>query len=344
MQYPGKESPEFLRHHRLDTSGVGGRSGLTPLDGATRDLLHGMRWRKPPRDPFRFGVAFALALIFHIVLIFVVRYEMQPQPIVPAEVPVSDEDVLQVRLLDAPRPPPAAQVVTPPPTEPPPKVSSPEATRPAPKPVPHREAPAKDAMTATVEAPAPAPATSVAPKLNIYGTDGSITLTPETKGSQPKPDYVQPHPTGDSQIMEHKTAVKYTETRFEKDWAPRDENVINKGLRKAMEKTTVKSTMNLPGGARLHCSTVFFVLPVGCGGDPPPPPSKKDGDVRLNMAPANPLVKDLPDDPNAPPKQTEAQCIAAFRADKPLPQGCPSDTPIKAMDQENAERKRRTGG
>ena len=38
-----------------------------------------------------------------------------------------------------------------------------------------------------------------------------------------------------------------------------------------------------------------------------------------------------------------AERIAAFRADKPLPQGCASDIPLKAMDEENAERDRRAG-
>ncbi|MBB3227518.1 hypothetical protein FHW69_002141 [Luteibacter sp. Sphag1AF] len=342
MQYPGKESPEFLQHHRLEPSVTGGRSGLAPLDADTRNLLHGMRWRKPPRNPFRFGLMFALVLVFHILLLLVARYEMQPRYALPAEPLPNDEDVLQVRLMDAPRPPEAAQTETPPPPPPPPKVRSPEATRPEPRPVPHQEAPSKDAMTATVQAPATPPEPARTPTLNLYGADGSVAV-PQATG-KPMSDYAPPKPKGDSQVMDHRHAVTYTETRFEKAWAPRDENVINKGIRRAMETTTKSTTIALPkGGGRIKCATVFFVLPVGCRGEDPAPPSKKDGDVRLNMAPANPLVKDMPADPDAPPKLTEAQCIAAFRADKPLPQGCATDTPLKAMDQENAELRRRAG-
>jgi hypothetical protein len=174
----------------------------------------------------------------------------------------------------------------------------------------------------------------------LFGADGSIVMPKKGAEGTTQADFVARKPADDSGIMSHKTTVTYTQTRFEKDWAPRDETALGKGLRRAVETTTVKKTIDLGHGVRVKCATVFFVLPVGCGGEDPSKAAAKDGDVRLNMAPANLPVKDLPGQP-APP--TEAECISAFRADKPLPQGCASDIPLKAMDQENAERERRAG-
>ncbi|MET0936545.1 MAG: hypothetical protein ABWX83_11165 [Luteibacter sp.] len=335
MHYPGKAPPSFVEPHRLEPDASSRQRGLVPIDGATLAALHAIRRRPPPRDRVRFTLALVAALVLHIVLVFIVRYEMQPRVQVSFANPNEKPDVLEVRFIEPSRPPPPVADVPPPPpvAEPPPKVRSPEATRPEP-PLPKKK-PEEEQAPPDTTTPA---AASQAPNPDLFGADGSIAM-PKT-GAGSKPDFVPHAPVGDAGIMSHKTTVTYTETRFEKDWAPRDENALSQGVRKVIEKTTVKKTVDMGRGTRINCSTVLFVLPVGCGGEDPSKASKKDGDVRLNMAPANPLVKDLPDQPTPP---TEAQCIAAFRADKPLPQGCATDTPIKAMDQENAERERRTG-
>jgi hypothetical protein len=333
VQYPGKAPPPFVEPHRLEPEASS--RGLVPIDAATLVALHAIGRRPPPRDRVRFTLAVAAALILHIVLIFLVRYEMQPRVLVSFAKPDDHPDVLEVRFIEPARlPPPVADVPPPPPvSEPPPRVRSPEATRPEPprpKKKPEDETP--------VETTAPSPTAAAVPQPALFGTDGSVAMP--TSGVGSKPDFVPRKPTDDTGIMSHKTTVTYTQTRFEKDWAPRDENALSKGVRQVIEKTTVKQTVDLGHGTRINCATVLFVLPAGCSGEDPSKASKKDGDVRLNMAPANLLAKDLPDQPTKP---TEAQCIAAFRADKPLPQGCASDIPLKAMDQENAERERRTG-
>lgn len=327
MQYPGKAPPSFVESHRLAPGELSREGGLAPIDASTIATLRAIGRRPPPRDRVRFTLALVLALVFHIVLIFVVRYEMEPRPLVGFVVPTDKAEVMEVRFIE-PSPPAPAVVTAPPPppvAEPPPKVRSREATRPEP-PRPKPEEPSPPAET-----PAPAP------KLNLFGKDGAIAMP--KAGAPTQADFVPPKPNGDSQIMSHKTTVTYKETRFEKDWAPRDENIVNQGLRKAIEKTTVKKTIDLGHGVRVNCATVFFVLPAGCGGEDPSKASAKVGDSRLNMAPAKPLAPD----PNAPPPPSEAECVASYRRNEMVMAGCPSDTPLKAMDQENAERARRAG-
>ncbi|MET0617079.1 MAG: hypothetical protein ABWZ54_04875 [Luteibacter sp.] len=334
MQYPGKAPPPFVDTHRLDPEDGSRAFGPTPLDADTLAVLRALRRRPPPRNRVRFTLALAAALVLHIVLVVVVRYEMEPRVQVAFFVPRERPDALEVRFIEPAPPPPAVQAPPPPPvSEPPPKVRSPEATRPEP---PAKKKP--DEPAAAENAPA-APATEPAQRPNLFGADGSVAV-PDAGPPRAGSDYTPPRPTDNTGIMSHKTTVTVTQTRFEKDWAPRDENALNKGLRRAIETTTVKKTVDLGHGVRVNCSTVFFVLPVGCGGEDPSKAAKKDGDVRLNMAPANPLVKDTP---GAPPARGDAECIAAYRADERVPEGCPTDTPLKAMDQENAERARRTG-
>ncbi|HEY4293527.1 hypothetical protein [Luteibacter sp.] len=333
MQYPGKAPPPFVESHRLEPEASPRPRGLLPIDAATLVALHAIGRRPPPRERLLRVLAMVAAIILHILLVMVVRYEMQPRLLVGFVPPVDRNDLLEVRFIDPPRPaPPVVEVPPPPAVEPPPKVRSPEATRPEPQRSREPPRPPAEVDTPAPEAQAPRPA--------LFAPDGSIVMPKQGPGATTQADFVARKPTDNSGIMSHKTTVTYTQTRFEKDWAPRDENVLDKGLRRAIETTTVKKTIDLGHGVRIKCATVFFVLPVGCGGEDPSKAAKKDGDVRLNMAPASPLAKDLPGQPTPP---SEAECIAAFRAEKPLPQGCSSDIPLKAMDQENAERERRTG-
>ncbi|MGC1547062.1 MAG: hypothetical protein WA777_00885, partial [Rhodanobacter sp.] len=75
-----------------------------------------------------------------------------------------------------------------------------------------------------------------------------------------------------------------------------------------------------------------------CGMPPAAPPST-DGDERLNMA-STPLAAD----PHAPKPPSVEECIAVYRANKPLPYGCPVDTPTRAVDAELRERAARGSG
>lgn len=336
VQYPGKAPPPFIESHRLAPEDAARPRGLVPLDAATLVALHAIGRRQAPRDRVLRVLAMVAAIILHVFIVMLVRYEMQPRPMAGFVPPVDRDEVLEVRFIEPARPaPPVADVPPPPPVaEPPPKVRSPEATRPEP---PRPKESPKEAVQPETSTPS---VPEQAQRPTLFGSDGSIVMPKQGPGSSTQADFVPRKPTDDSGIMSHKTTVTYTQTRFEKDWAPRDENILNKGLRRAMETTTVKKTIDLGHGTRIKCATVFFVLPVGCGGEDPSKAAAKDGDARLSMAPANPLVKDLPDQPSP---RTEAECIAAFRKDQRLPQGCATDVPLKAMDQENAERERHFG-
>ena len=139
-------------------------------------------------------------------------------------------------------------------------------------------------------------------------------------------------PQGDARIMQHDSPIEYRPTRFADDWN-RGDSSVDQALQKLVDKTTVKKTIRLRGGVRVHCAVSLAMLAGGCGGDPPPPPSAKDGDERLNMAPASSL------DGRAhglKPPSVEA-CIAMYRAGKPLAYGCPVDTPNRAVDAELRE-------
>ena len=287
--------------------------GLSPLDGAARALLRQRRWREPQHERRQRWLALVVAGLLHALFVLVIWQQMQP-PTIRATVRTQADDVLQVRFIT--RAPDTAAAPPPPATPVPPRPRVPSR--------PH-EPPAKNAMTLQVPTPAPA-----APRL--YDEHGQ-PLLPAAAASAPTPDYVQHLPQGDARIMQHRSPVTYQATRFEKDWNS-NSNAIDSALQKLVDKTTVKKTIRLPGGVRIHCGVSLAMLAGGCGGDPPPPPSAKDGDERLSMAPAKPLAGGT----HAPPKPSEEACIAMYRAGKPLAWGCPVDTPNRAVDAELRER------
>jgi hypothetical protein len=107
----------------------------------------------------------------------------------------------------------------------------------------HVEPVSKDAMTVQL----PAAPSSSAPPPQLFDKNGQALL-PATSGSapvSPEPGYVQGRPTGDTQIMQTKDVVKYQSTRFNGDWGKG--NVVDRALQKAVDKTTVTHTFNLPG-------------------------------------------------------------------------------------------------
>jgi hypothetical protein len=183
--------------------------------------------------------------------------------------------------------------------------------------------------------PSPVPPPSAAPRL--YNDNGSVNL-PTGAGNvdTPAPGYVQRAPQGDTQIMRNQNPLKYKSTRLDKYFPPPNENVLQAGLRHALSPLNTQHEVNLPGGTHLKCTFLG-----GCQ-DPPPPPSRKDGDERLSMAPAAPLVKGL----NPPKPISLEQCIAIYRAGDPLPYGCPMDTPNQSADAElrDIQAKAKAGG
>ncbi len=278
--------------------------GLAVLDGALRIARAQRHWHESPVEPAQRRLAWVLALLLHGLFALLTWHAMRPAASAPqAAVP---EEIMQVRLISNST---RAAYAPPPPLAPPP----PPAPRPRQQPAP----PAKNALM--VQTP-PAPA----PRLfDEYGQP----LLPATAASAPMPGYVQRMPQGDTQIMQHDSPVTYRATRLEKDW-DRGDDAIDRALQKLVDKTTVHKTIHLPGGMRIHCAISLAMLAGGCGGDPPPPPSAKDGDERLNMAPA----QSLDDRVHAPKPPSVQACIAMYRAGKPLAYGCPVDTRERAVD------------
>jgi hypothetical protein len=275
---------------------------------ATLARLRQLRWREPPRGYRLVWLVLAVVVLLHLVFAVMVWLAMRPPPSRGGTAaPVTD--VLEVRFIPAATAP-VAQALPPPVSLPPPPQRAPSrrAAEPA----------AKNALSVQL----PAPAASVAPP-RLFDRNGQVIL-PATAGTS-APEYVQHLPQGDSRIMRHDNPVKYQATRFDKDWGRT--SPITDALQKAVDKTTVKHTFSPLPGIHIHCAVSLAMLAGGCGGDPPPPPSAKDGDTRLNMAPA-PLAPN----PNAPKPPSPAECIAMYRAGKPLADGCPSDTPYRATD------------
>jgi hypothetical protein len=312
-----------VEHHRWNAPD-GRDRGLAPLDGETRALLHELRWHRPPRDRRRFWVGASLALAVHLVFVGVTWREMQPRPGEPPP-PRRSGDALQVRFI--PRSVPRA---------PPPPVEAVPPAPPAPPVPPVREAPAKNAMTASLPtspvAPVPAASTATAAP-RLFDADGRALLPESRPAPASTAGYVERGVVGDARVMRHDSPVKYQATRFDEAWDK--SNSLDSALKHAVDKTTVKRTITLAPGLRLHCGVAFAALSGGCGlGDPPSPPSAKDGDERLSMAPARSLAP--PPDPPKPPGEDE--CIKIYRDGKPLPHGCPVDTPTRAVDAELRER------
>lgn len=282
--------------------------GLAAFDWPARARQQQGRWREPSIAPRQHRLALALALLLHAVFVVLIWYGMRAHAVKPAAV-TTPAEVMQVRFITR----------APPVDKPPPPAPLPPAK---PRVVPKTHEPlAKDAM---VVQPPPAPVKPV----QLYDQQGQPRL-PAAAASAPIAGYVQRMPQGDTRIMQHRSAVTYKPTRFEKDWASNG-NALDGALQKLVDNTTMKKTVRLPGGIRIHCVVSIAMLAGGCGGEPPPPPSAKDGDERLNMAPASSLDGQA----HGPKPPSVEACIAMYRAGKPLDHGCPVDTADRSVDAE----------
>lgn len=278
-------------------------------------MLHQMRWRKSPPDHRRLWVALTIALFLHIVFVVVVWYEMKPGAhLYQAQVMQAPADTsIQVRFITHSAP------------------AAPPAPVPPPLPVPHpaREPVSKHAMTVQVPTenpqPQPAPATSAPAAPVLFDRTGRIIL-PASSSSAAAPDYVQRGPQGDTQVMQHRAGDQYKSApnQFQKYFPPPKESFVGGLMRKLNGSESNTKSVDLPHGIHLKCQKVLGIPIPNCG-IPPDPPPPTDGDERLNMAPAL-----LTKGGNAPPKPDVATCIAIYKAGKPLPYGCPVDTPARA--------------
>jgi hypothetical protein len=285
-----------------------------------------MDWpvRVPPPPSFRrkrlirrrpHGGALMAAALLHGLFLLVAWYGMRPRAALPAHTTVSNE-IMQIRFVDI-----APRTTSPPPPPPPPPPVPSLPARQLPRPPRPVEPPSADALVVT-----PPPA-------RLYDEHGQPLLPASSSTVAPTPGYVQRTPQGERRIMSHDSPIKYQPTRFEQEWDAGG-NAVDGALQKLVDKTTLKKTIRLPGGIRIHCAVSIAMLAGGCGGDPPPPPSAKDGDERLNMAPA----ASLDGHSHAPKPPSVDACIAMYRAGKPLAWGCPVDTPNRSVDAERRER------
>ncbi|OOG60423.1 hypothetical protein B0E48_05290 [Rhodanobacter sp. C03] len=259
-----------------------------------------------------------MVLVLHALFVLALWYEMQLKPPHLAAVRIDSNQMLVVRLIDQPAKPRAAQ-----PPEPPtlPKLVPPPQVLPRVRPVTHEKSP-RDAMVVQDHEPAPAPAASVTTPAAV-----NLRLTPTTETYATTSAAAKPaKPADDRQIMQHDSnRMQYKATRFEKYFPPPNETAGGavgrhigdalKAIAKSMCDPTKKST-----ASNLLCEV------------PPLPPSPKDRDERLNLPPPP-----LADDPNPSTPPPLSSCIAEYKADKPLSDGCPINTPDLAFKAEMRE-------
>ncbi|MCE5232938.1 MAG: hypothetical protein LLF91_06450 [Xanthomonadaceae bacterium] len=283
-------------HHRWQSPPPRPHAEAAAFDRSGHAMLREMRWRQPPRDGWRLGVALLFALLLHAVLLVALRVGMRPHPLppIPERPPVQ---VIDVRLIE-PLPPALPAAVPPVEVPSPPRVLArpPRATTPKPPP------------------PRP-PNTLGATPPKLFDAEGR-PLAPAAAAA-PAPQY-QARTFDTPGLMQHDSPVKYAPTRFERDWAPRDESALGEAVRKTtMEKRLIK----LPGGYAVKCALVPLALAGGCGIAGPEQLSsfQRPAQDRQNLAPARPLAGP---DPQA--KADAKACADARAAGKPLA-GCPAD-------------------
>jgi len=303
--------------------------GLALLDSETRASLGRRRWRQPPLSQPVLALALTLVLVLHVLFALALWYEMRPRPGRLEVVNVDIDRAMIVRLIDQSDKPRATQPPAPPalPDKPAPSQQAPMArVRPA-----TQEKPRRDAMVVQDHEAAPAPAASVATPhaISLFAKDGSIRLSSTTEAA-PAPASAgtagRAGAADDRQIMQHDSnRMQYKATRFEKYFPPPNETAggaVGRHIGDAIKKVT-KSICD---------PTKRSVASDLLCGSPAPPASPMDKDERLNLPPA--ALADNPNPPKAPPLSS---CIAEYREGKPLPYGCPVDTPDLAFKAEMRE-------
>jgi hypothetical protein len=265
----GPEMPEHQPHAR----GVEGATTGNIAPPYVRLTQRG----SPPRERRRMWVLLAVVLAAPVLLAWIAYLILRPAPYQR-----NARNVGQILLIEPTSEPPA-----PPPLVPPPPL--PGQPAPAPRRLPYVP-PAKGAIRATLEGAKGQP-------LELYDQNGQIRLPSGTaQKPAPAPAYSAPGITG-SHIYSGESPIPYKPTRFNKDWAPDKESLgaktVGRAFEKAVEATTVKKTVKLPGGVKLHCAISPLLLMAGgagCKGDNPPPPPNNDNDIRLSMPPAETLT------------------------------------------------------
>lgn len=205
--------PEPPRAPPIDPARVAAR--VLPM---RRAMLHELRWRPPDVNWRRVVVALVVAILAHVLLIWLVRDAMQAKPFVE-----NRRDVIQVSLIELPPPqelPAAAHEL------PPLSVSAPQGgtARNAPAPLrrergqrqvaaPAAAAEGVDAIVATPSAP------------SLYNADGSLRLAPPSEmPAQPQAPMEKGKLAAQELLKRGHNVVRCKSTRFARAYAP-DESI-----------------------------------------------------------------------------------------------------------------------
>ncbi|TDR41667.1 hypothetical protein DFR29_110150 [Tahibacter aquaticus] len=217
---PQLNRPEPPRAPPIDPARVAAR--VLPM---RRAMLHELRWRAPDVNWRRVAVAILVAILAHLLLIWLVRDAMRAKPFVE-----NRRDVIQVSLIEVapPQDLPAAVHELPPLS-----VSSPQGgtARNAPAPLrrergqrpvaaPAAAAEGVDAIVATPSAP------------SLYNADGSLRLAPAPQEpAQPRAPIEQGKLAAQELLKRGHNVVRCKSTRFARAYAP-DESLGETAARK----------------------------------------------------------------------------------------------------------------
>ncbi|HUD43122.1 MAG TPA: hypothetical protein VMR06_14115 [Dokdonella sp.] len=275
--------------------------------------------RLEPGERQRRLAALTLALVLHGLFAIAAYRAAQLHRPDAAPAPRTADEVMHLRLIDAgPDPIAAPAVPAPPPSSatPMPYVSAPAAPRAA----------ADDTAAAPLAADTgatPEPdRTDPAPRW--IERDGTPRLpapvaAPRTFSNRPLREAGAPDP------LAHRSPLPYAPTRFEKDWAPRDETLGGQWLR----EHTVSRTVDLPQGYQVRCTWMLILGGCGWGKAPqatieelramradPPLPRSLAGPVD-----AVPAVPAPTTDPRAPARPLDLSLPPPLAVPTPAPGG-----------------------
>ncbi|MBN8480420.1 MAG: hypothetical protein J0L88_02395 [Xanthomonadales bacterium] len=215
----------------------------------------------------------AIAVLVHGVLALVLLQVTRVRRIAP----VHDAPAIRLRLIERPAPE-QAQAAAPvragdtvqgdaSTRQAAPRMQVPKRPREPNEPLEARTSTAAAARTRTPAAAEAAAQTAALP-LRVFNRDGSVNLPdadstavaadPTAFGRRQRTPAYTPDP------MAHRSPLPYEPTRFERDWAPRDESLLGEWLRRST-RTTSRDTR---GGTRITCSAFLFF--GGCGWGPAP--------------------------------------------------------------------------
>lgn len=247
------------------------------LDPAQRAYLHDVRWRRLPVSRREVGLVLAATLLLHVLAMVGASYNMRVQPV--AVQPTYQRHVIQVELIE--RSPAAA------PSPPPPQVLPDMQVRPPQAAVPRIKAP----VAAITPPPVKEAANPEAASAELFDDQGKVILpAAATTTGRSVPDYQAGILHSDARPAQPQSPIQYKSTRFEKDWVPSSENVLQKAVRKTIMEATV---VRLPGGTRIKCVVAPLALAGGCF---PTGPEQLSAPLhvefkRNNLPSATPLIK-----------------------------------------------------